>query len=145
MSRRATVRAVLAAAILVVGLIFSLLASRSDPSPRTSTSPSAGATVGADDGLGTIRVSQLPSQARDTLALIAKGGPYPYTQDDTVFQNREKILPKQKSGYYREYTVKTPGSSTRGARRIVIGGKGTEQVKYYTSDHYESFKRIVEG
>ena len=79
------------------------------------------------------RAAELPREARDTLALIRKGGPYPYAKDDAVFGNREAKLPQQKRGYYREYTVKTPGERTRGARRIVAG-KGGEM--YYTADHY---------
>lgn len=90
--------------------------------------------------VGEICSSDLPAQAHDTLDLIAKGGPYPYTQDGTVFQNREGVLPSQSTGYYHEYTVKTPGSSDRGARRIVTGVKSQED--YYTSDHYASFDLV---
>ncbi|GHG88034.1 ribonuclease domain-containing protein [Streptomyces lanatus] len=93
--------------------------------------------------VGSICYSDLPSQAYDTLELIEQGGPYPYDQDGTVFQNREGILPSQSSGYYHEYTVKTPGSSTRGARRIVTGEKNQED--YYTADHYESFDLVNYG
>lgn len=89
----------------------------------------------------TIRVDQLPPQAHDTLALIAEGGPFPYRQDGVVFQNREGSLPSRPSGYYHEYTVKTPGASDRGARRIITGGGGE---MYYTDDHYVTFKRIVQ-
>jgi ribonuclease T1 len=90
--------------------------------------------------VGSICHSDLPSQAYDTLDLIASGGPFPYPQDGTVFQNREGILPSQSSGYYHEYTVKTPGSSTRGARRIDTGEEYQED--YYTADHYASFDLI---
>ena len=76
-----------------------------------------------------------------TLALIQRGGPYPYEQDDGTFFNRERHLPDKPRGYYREYTVKTPGERTRGARRIVAGGQPPE-VYYYTEDHYRSFRRI---
>ncbi|AZQ38516.1 ribonuclease domain-containing protein [Streptomyces cyaneochromogenes] len=93
--------------------------------------------------VGSICYSDLPSQAYDTLDLIEQGGPYPYSQDGTVFQNREGILPSQSSGYYHEYTVITPGSSTRGARRIVTGEETRED--YYTADHYESFDLINYG
>ncbi|WP_155057324.1 ribonuclease domain-containing protein [Streptomyces blattellae] len=93
--------------------------------------------------VGSICYSDLPSQAYDTLELIEQGGPYPYSQDGTVFQNREGILPSQSSGYYHEYTVITPGSSTRGARRIVTGEETRED--YYTADHYESFDLINYG
>jgi ribonuclease T1 len=90
--------------------------------------------------VGSICYSALPSQAHDTLDLIEQGGPYPYSQDGTVFQNRESVLPSQSSGYYHEYTVITPGSSTRGARRIVTGEETRED--YYTADHYESFDLV---
>lgn len=88
-----------------------------------------------------VSVAQLPPEARDTLALIAQGGPYPYEKDGTVFQNREGRLPARPRGYYREYTVKTPGARNRGARRIVAGAGGD---KWYTDDHYETFRRIRE-
>ena len=89
-----------------------------------------------------IPISQLPPEGRATLALIKQGGPYPYRKDGTVFGNREKLLPDQARGYYREYTVPTPGLSHRGARRIVAGGRGAEY--WYTADHYRSFRRIKE-
>jgi ribonuclease T1 len=88
---------------------------------------------------GTICHSSLPAQADDTLTLIAQGGPYPYPQDGQVFQNREGVLPGEPTGYYHEYTVRTPGSPTRGARRIVTAQSGTD---YYTSDHYVTFDTI---
>jgi ribonuclease T1 len=92
----------------------------------------------------TINVSELPKEGRETLALIRKGGPFPYpSKDGSAFSNRERILPKQARGYYREYTVKTPGSRDRGARRIVCGGKQQVQC-WYTADHYQSFKLIKE-
>lgn len=86
-----------------------------------------------------VRLDQLPSEARGTLALIKSGGPFPYAQDGRVFSNREKLLPIQNSGYYREYTVRTPGVRERGARRIVAGSGGEY---YYSADHYRSFRRI---
>lgn len=81
----------------------------------------------------------LPAEARDTLALIAAGGPFPHPQDGSVFGNREKRLPAKPRGYYREYTVDTPGLSHRGARRIITGGQPPEMY-YYTDDHYDSFR-----
>ncbi|MEU9135781.1 ribonuclease domain-containing protein [Streptomyces sp. NPDC048404] len=90
--------------------------------------------------VGSICYGALPSQAYDTLDLIDSGGPFPYSQDGAVFQNREGVLPAQSTSYYHEYTVKTPGSSTRGARRIVTGKKTLED--YYTADHYVTFKLI---
>jgi ribonuclease T1 len=93
--------------------------------------------------LDTIQTSRLPAEARDTLATIRRGGPYRYRQDDSTFGNRERLLPSQPRGYYREYTVVTPGSRDRGARRIVAGGQPPE-VFYYTDDHYRSFRRITD-
>lgn len=83
----------------------------------------------------------LPPEAIETLALIQRGGPFPYRKDGTTFQNRERLLPAKPRGYYREYTVPTPGSRDRGARRIVAGGNPPE-VFYYTADHYSSFRQI---
>ena len=88
-----------------------------------------------------IAAKDLPKEGRDTLALIKKGGPFPYAKDGTVFGNREGRLPKQKRGYYKEFTVRTPGERTRGARRIVAGAKGDY---WYTDDHYATFRRIRE-
>jgi len=83
----------------------------------------------------------LPAGARDTLALIARGGPFPHPQDGGVFGNREKRLPAKPRGYYREYTVDTPGLNHRGARRIITGGQPPEMY-YYTDDHYDSFRNF---
>lgn len=83
----------------------------------------------------------LPEEAIDTLRLIERGGPYPYRQDDGVFGNRERRLPQQSRGYYREYTVETPGSRDRGARRIIAGGRPPVEY-FYTDDHYASFQRF---
>jgi ribonuclease T1 len=87
------------------------------------------------------RVSGLPAEAQQTLVLIRSGGPFPYARDGVEFRNREGLLPKRGRGYYREYTVKTPGAKDRGARRIVAGQAGEY---YYTDDHYRSFRRIIE-
>ena len=87
----------------------------------------------------------LPQEARQTLALIKQGGPFPYPKDGSVFRNYEGVLPKQKRGYYHEFTVKTPGARNRGARRIVSGGyPATSGEYYYTDDHYATFRRIKE-
>ena len=88
-----------------------------------------------------VEVASLPPEALATLSLIHKGGPYPYAKDGAVFGNREGVLPRQKHGYYREYTVKTPHVRTRGARRIIAGSGGD---LYYTEDHYNHFSRIRE-
>ncbi|GAB3767727.1 hypothetical protein GCM10028796_29940 [Ramlibacter monticola] len=92
----------------------------------------------------TVHVTELPRQGLETYELIRQGGPFPYDKDGTVFGNRERLLPAEKRGYYREYTVKTPGSRDRGARRIVCGGPAREpHACYYTADHYTSFRKIV--
>ena len=94
--------------------------------------------------VATVAWAQLPPQAQRTYTLIRQGGPFPYAKDGTVFGNRERLLPRQPRGYYREYTVQTPGSRDRGARRIVCGGPAREpQHCYYTADHYASFRLIV--
>ena len=103
------------------------------------------ATNAAATGFARIALSDLPKQGQDTHKLILLGGPFPYGKDGSVFGNREKILPKEKRGFYREYTVKTPFSRDRGARRIVCGGlkPAAPEACYYTADHYASFKLIV--
>jgi len=88
---------------------------------------------------GTVALSSLPAQANDTVHLIEAGGPFPYPQDGVVFNNAERRLPDEPRGYYREYTVPTPGSADRGARRIITGKNGEY---YYTPDHYETFRRV---
>lgn len=91
-----------------------------------------------------IALSQLPPQGHETYQRIRRGGPFAFEKDGVVFGNRERLLPTSKRGYYREYTVKTPGSRDRGARRIVCGGPSTEpDVCYYSIDHYASFRKIV--
>ena len=90
-----------------------------------------------------VDVADLPKEARDTLARIHRGGPFPYRKDGTAFFNREQLLPRQPRGYYTEYTVPTPRARDRGARRIVVGGKGGRfDAFYYTDDHYASFRKI---
>ena len=104
--------------------------------------PASGQVAANPSSLPSVNESALPAEARQTLASIRSGGPYRYNQDDQTFGNNERVLPRQSSGYYREYTVITPGSSDRGARRIIAGSAGE---KYYTQDHYASFKFIAEG
>ena len=98
----------------------------------------------ATPALAEISLSELPAQAQETHRLILAGGPFPYAKDGVVFGNRERLLPRKARGFYREYTVKTPGARTRGARRLICGGTPptAPEVCYYTDDHYASFKRI---
>ena len=118
--------------LVVLGL--TAIALVAGPAATALESPASGrgspARVGA---------AELPKEARDTLALIRQGGPYPYAKDGTTFSNREHILPKQPRGYYHEYTVPTPMARNRGARRIIAGGQAE---RYYTADHYRTFWRI---
>ncbi len=88
-----------------------------------------------------IDAKSLPAEAQQTIALIKAGGPFPYSRDGVVFNNRERHLPRKARGYYHEYTVKTPGVRDRGSRRIITGREGE---LYYTDDHYRTFKQIVE-
>ena len=97
------------------------------------------------DNLGTVALAALPAEAQKTQGLIRAGGPFPYNKDGVVFGNREQLLPRRERGFYREYTVPTPGSRDRGARRIVCGGQRPTlpETCYYTADHYASFKLIA--
>ncbi|MGG2463597.1 ribonuclease domain-containing protein [Streptomyces sp. RGM 3693] len=103
-------------------------------------SPGGGAAPGWAKGLPTVPADRLPAQAQRTLKLIDAGGPFPYPKDGTVFGNYEKQLPKEPRGYYHEYTVDTPGSRTRGARRLITG---KHHEFFYTDDHYKSFKAVL--
>lgn len=104
------------------------------------TAPLPGPSVAA------VALVELPAQGQAVLAQIRQGGPFRYEKDGTVFGNRERLLPGQTRGYYREYTVPTPGLSHRGARRIVCGGQQPRQPDacFYTQDHYSSFSLIVQ-
>ncbi|MFG1908003.1 ribonuclease domain-containing protein [Kribbella sp. NPDC048928] len=126
------------AVVVIAMLVITLAASLFGCSADTKTGSTA---VDPTSGLKYVAVADLPKEAQGTLKLIDQGGPYPYSRDGVVFGNLEKILPKHDRGYYHEYTVKTPGEKDRGARRIVTGN-GDE--RYYTDDHYKSFRRIAE-
>lgn len=110
------------------------------PPDGRGTLPSRGSTVDPVSGLPWIAAAELPREARDTLELIDRGGPFPYPKDGSTFNNFEGVLPQERRGFYREYTVDTPGSRDRGARRIVTGDN--DRIHYWTDDHYETFKRI---
>jgi len=111
--------------------------------PAHTPAPVAPAAVpAASANGGTTLPAFLPPEARDTLALIARGGPFPHSQDGVVFGNYEGLLPKEPRGYYHEYTVETPGAHNRGTRRIITGGT-PPAAYYYTDDHYRSFRRFA--
>lgn len=116
-------------AALALGLSLGAVAARESPAPS----------------MPTVALSALPTQAQRTHQLILAGGPFPYAKDGTVFGNRERLLPAQPRGHYREYTVRTPGARNRGARRLVCGGvpPTRPQVCYYTEDHYASFRQVL--
>jgi ribonuclease T1 len=129
--------------VLALGGWFGLDTITADPS--TSTSPrgpssAAAASTDPETGLLWVAVSELPAEARRTLTLVDSGGPFPYSKDGATFGNFERLLPTRPGGFYREYTVPTPGTASRGARRIVTGEQ--ERLYFYTADHYASFKRI---
>ena len=132
--------------LLLAGLALSWWLNRTPhPADRAETpAPSGEQGPDARPGRDTPRVADdadLPREALDTIALIQRGGPFPHRQDGSTFGNREGRLPRQPRGWYREYTVDTPGLSHRGARRIVTGGHPPREW-YYTDDHYDSFRRI---
>jgi ribonuclease T1 len=131
MSPIVTVKFALTSVILAVSLT-GVVAARSPVEAKSAAQSS-------------VSLAQLPRQARETYERIREGGPFPYDKDGSVFGNRERLLPLEKRGYWREYTVKTPGSRDRGARRIVCGGPPrTPTACFYTADHYASFRKIVE-
>ena len=140
---------VIAVVLLVAGL-WGMRVAQQPPPPQFA--PSLGADISAGSNSQAAAEAQsraatprdplpafLPPEARETIALIQRGGPYPHRQDGSTFGNRERQLPQRPRGYYREYTVDTPGLSHRGAKRIVTGGDPPD-AWYYTDDHYESFR-----
>ena len=134
MARFAAVKSVLTSCLMAVAISGAPFAQAKGPVNGWSR-----------DGAATVQLTELPRQGRETYELIRRGGPFPHDKDGTVFGNRERLLPINTRGYYREYTVKTPGSRDRGARRIVCGGpQRTPHACYYTADHYASFRQIVE-
>ncbi|MCW7941084.1 ribonuclease N [Streptomyces hygroscopicus] len=130
---------------MLAGLLVCLTVLLTGCSPTHTAGPATRAPASAPvpswaRHLATVKESELPAEARHTLVLIDKGGPYPYTQDGVVFGNFERRLPPHPRGYYHEYTVRMPGSRDRGARRIVTGQGGEI---YYTDDHYNSFRAVL--
>ncbi|MEU6576448.1 ribonuclease domain-containing protein [Streptomyces sp. NPDC046805] len=141
----------LAGLLLCGAVLLTGCASTSTTTPAARTATSAGARPAASDratssvpswvgSLPTVLLSRLPAEARHTVTLIDRGGPFPYVADGAVFRNFERHLPLHPRGYYHEYTVRTPGRDDRGARRFVTG-QGSEL--YYTDDHYNSFKAVL--
>ena len=125
---------------LLPALLACLLFALTGCSGGKNVAPRPSGTHANGHGLPTIAVSQLPPEARHTLQLIDAGGPFPYPKDGVVFGNYENALPRERRGYYHEYTVPTPGARDRGARRIVTG---TAHEAYYTDDHYRTFKEVT--
>lgn len=122
---------------VLLALLAAVLALTGCSASTTTTPPAP--TTGAS-GLPLIAVSDLPAQAQQTFDLVQEGGPFPYSQDGQVFGNRERLLPAQENGWYREYTIPTPGSPDRGAARFVVG---EDETFFYTDDHYDSFAEVI--
>ena len=152
MSRRAALIGGIMTALALVVLLIVLLSAGSTPNtaapadstrsaPAGSSTPTAGPSAREpESGLVLVEVGSLPVQARQTIVLIERGGPYPYAKDGSVFGNREGLLPSRPNGFYREYTVPTPGEDDRGPRRIVTGDQ--DRQFFYTDDHYASFVQV---
>ena len=138
------------AVVLLIGGLWGMRVAQQPPPPQFAPSLGADLSSGSNSQAAAEAQSRaatardplpafLPPEARETIALIQRGGPYPHRQDGSTFGNRERQLPQRPRGYYREYTVDTPGLSHRGAKRIVTGGDPPD-AWYYTDDHYESFR-----
>lgn len=122
--------------VTMLTVLVALLPAACGVAAPTAAPTAVQAVPGADSGLPVRALSGLPVQVGDTVRLVQRGGPYPYGRDGIEFGNREGLLPDESRGYYREYTVPTPGSDDRGARRVVTGSR---DEYYYTGDHYGSF------
>jgi ribonuclease T1 len=137
--RRPTARQALLLAGVVALTLFGMAMIVQHGGPTSSAVVASGGETPRSD-LPTIAVADLPPEALHTLALIDRGGPFPFRQDGTTFRNFERRLPERELGYYREFTVITPGEDDRGRRRLVAGAAGDI---YYTSDHYETFRQVL--
>lgn len=138
----ARVKTLLTLLIAALGVFGVSTATFAATSATNTTAKSLAQPCGDTSGFDVVPLGDLPPEASDTEDLIASNGPFPYPEDGTVFDNREGILPDCEGGYYHEYTVETPGSPDRGARRIVTGSAGEH---FYTKDHYASFVLIDLG
>lgn len=128
---------------LLLALVLTAVLALAGCGSSSSTSPPAGsASASKPAGMSVIAEASLPAEARDVIKRIDDGGTFQYRQDGVTFQNRERLLPAEPGGYYREYTVSTPGAADRGARRLILGRHGE---LYYTPDHYRSFLWVVRG
>lgn len=140
----AALRAALPAVLLAcLAALLTGCSSADTATPGDRVTATAGRSTALPSWVGdrpTVHAAELPAEGRATLALIDRGGPYPYAKDGSVFGNFERELPQHPRGYYHEYTVPTPGEGDRGARRIVTGQGGET---YYTDDHYDSFKAVL--
>lgn len=138
--RQLAARQTLVKLVLAVAAVAGLAASIEIPALARS------GPAGVRDAVGAVDLSTLPPEAQETQRQVWSGGPFPYEKDGSVFLNRERHLPAHTRGYYREYTVRTPGAQDRGARRIVCGGDRPKapEACFYTADHYTSFRLIVQ-
>lgn len=144
---------VVVAVLLLVTVLIGLLrsggteaaqpgtAASASPARTTASSSSSRATKDPQGGLRTVALADLPREAQATVALIEAGGPFPYAKDGVTFGNNERLLPAHPRGWYREYTVRTPGERDRGPRRIVTGDD--DRLVFYTADHYASFVQVA--
>ena len=128
-------------AIIIIGFAIVQSQAFTDPTRALIAYSQNKGIKGEIKGFEIVTAAVLPPEAKITLKLIKQGGPFPYPKDGTIFGNRERRLPERPRGYYKEYTVKTPGSRHRGARRIIAGASGEF---YYTDDHYNTFRLIKE-
>jgi ribonuclease T1 len=126
--------------LALLTLVAVLLTGCEGGSTATVASPTATPIAQGMSGLPTVALSALPDEAQQTYEVILDGGPYPYRQDDQVFGNREANLPEADYGWYREYTIPTPGSPDRGAQRFVVS---EDDIFFYTDDHYDSFSEVI--